>query len=108
MSYSLRTMKCAAVSILLFAPPASVADDIDLQCNRTSADLVSRLDAAGLLASGHTALSQARAIAEEVRNNRQSAARQQQESDRKSLLSNILFEDTGGKPGNKRLLNLKH
>ena len=60
------------------------------------------LDAAGLLVTG-SQIQAAERSPEEVCNNAQQSARQQQEADRESLLSNILFQDTGGNPsGNTR------
>ena len=99
--------RIAAFTLMTLAVAPANADPIDLQCNHTSADLVARLDAAGLLAPGSDTVSRAQAIAETVCDGHHTSARQQQVSDRKDLLSNILFEDTGGKPGNKRLMNLK-
>ncbi|MCB1800661.1 MAG: hypothetical protein KDI82_03130 [Gammaproteobacteria bacterium] len=100
-----RRAPAALVSVCMLASPLVSAAEIDLQCANSARELVSRLDSAGLLTTGSQM--QAQEIARSVCSDAQQSARVQQEAERQDLLSNILFQDTGGKSGNTRLRNLK-
>ncbi len=93
--------------VLLASSPAANSADIDLQCEQLADTLIQRFHREGLLRNGGESAMRAQAIAQDVCAGAEAQAQQQHEEDKKEALSNWLFESTGGKPGNKRLLNLK-
>ena len=94
--------------LLLTAGAPVHADAIDLQCEELAKRMIERLTAEGLLASSDEAAQQrARAIGLELCTGAQATAEQQHEKDKQQALDNWFLEATGGKPGNKRLKDLK-
>lgn len=100
-----RALMTAAV--LLMAAPGLQAQDIDLRCEGWTEQLLKRLSEQGLLIESTTAHERAQAIGLELCHGAQQAAQQQHERGVSQRLRHWLFEDTGGKAGNKRLKNLK-
>jgi hypothetical protein len=95
--------------LLLFTVCTPVhADAIDLQCEELAKRMIERLTAEGLLVStAEDAQQRARAIGLELCTGAQATAEQQHEQDKQQALDNWFLEATGGKPGNKRLKDLK-
>lgn len=93
---------CAVLSSAAYG-----ADEINLECEQLAHTLIERFSGEGLLATGTDSTMRAQSIAQDVCAGTQAQAQQQHEAGKKEALSNWLFESTGGKPGNKRLLNLK-
>ncbi len=101
------TKHFVVASVLLASFPVAYGADIDLQCEQLSNTLIERFHREGLLpANGEGAL-RAQEIAQDVCAGAEAQAQQQHEEGKKEALSNWLFESTGGKSGNKRLLNHK-
>jgi hypothetical protein len=95
--------------LLLLATCTPVhADAIDLRCEELAKRMIERLTAEGLLVSSTEAAQQrARAIGLDLCTGAQATAEQQHEEDKQEALDNWFLEATGGKPGNKRLKDLK-
>ena len=89
---------------ILFVTPAQA---IDLDCETLATKMVERLSSEGLLVTGEGGQQRARSIAMSSCATAENSAQLQLEESRKSWVKNWLLEDTGGKPGNKRLKNLK-
>lgn len=89
---------------LLFSAPVQA---IDLDCEALAAKMVERLASEGLIIKEQGGKQRARGIAMSSCMTAENSAQLQLEETRKSWVKNWLLEDTGGKPGNKRLKNLK-
>jgi hypothetical protein len=87
---------------------AAPARAIDLDCETLAGKMVARLASEGLLLKTPGGEQRARGIALDSCKMAEGSAQQQLEASKKSWLNNWLLEDTGGKPGNKRLKNLKN
>lgn len=90
---------------LLFSAPVQA---IDLDCHVLAMKMVERLAIEGLLSKEPGGEQRARGIALSSCKTAEGSAQRQLEESKKSWLNNWLLEDTGGKPGNKRLKNLKN
>ncbi len=75
---------------------------IDLDCDRFSQDVVTRISEAKLLVEGADR-DQILALVMPACQQAQQSAQTQYEKGREEALKNWLFEDMGGKPGNERL-----
>ena len=86
---------------------ATAAEGIELDCDRLANDLIWQLGKEGLLQDKEDAGPRARKIVMTSCMTAEVSAQQQLKENKESWLKNWLLEDTGGKPGNKRLRNLK-
>ena len=93
------------VSVLFFTVPAQA---IDLNCDVLTTTMIKRLNDEGLLINNSDGQQQAKQIVLSSCMTAENSAQVQLEATKKSWVKNWLLEDTGGKPGNKRLKNLKH
>ena len=94
--------------LLLATCPPMHAEVIDLQCEEMAKQMIERLDAEGLLSSSAGDVQQrARTIGLELCTGAQTTAEQQHEQDKQKALDNWFMENTGDKPGNKRLKTFK-
>jgi len=87
--------------------PSAHAGDINLGCENLARTMVKRLASEGLLLEEKNSEQRAVDIALSSCMTAESSAQHQLKESKKSWLKNWLLEDTGGKPGNKRLKNLK-
>jgi len=94
-------------SILLLSSVSVVAEPIDLQCEALAVKMVKRLAADGLLNNAENVQQRATDISIELCTGVEKTAQIQAEADKENALKNWLLNNTGGKPGNKRLKNLK-
>lgn len=92
---------------LALLPSLPCAAEIDLQCSELAERLAGRLQQEGLVTASAEAATRTRELANAVCTDAQTSAQQQHEAGKQNALKNWLFESTGGKPGNKRLQNLK-
>ncbi len=101
---TLRKRRTFAVILLLVAgfTRADAMGGIDLDCDRFSQDIVTRMSAAKLLVEGADR-DQVLALVMPACQQAQQSAQTQYEKGREEALKNWLFEDMGGKPGNERL-----
>lgn len=102
-------MKYSSVMICVLAlnSVSVAAETIDLQCEALAVKMVERLAADGLLTGADNARQRATDISLELCAGVEQTAQIQHEEDKQNALKNWLFNNTGGKPGNKRLKNLK-
>ena len=93
--------------IVIFASSPLMAEGIDLQCEVLAVKMVKRLADDGLLSSTENVQQRATDISLELCSGVEKTAQVQADADKKNALKDWLINSTGGKPGNKRLKNLK-
>ncbi len=98
---------CIFLSLPLFLFLPVQVQAIDLDCEILADDVVKQLSGAGLIAGGQHGVEQANTIIMASCRGAEESAEKQHEASKQDWLNNWLFENTGGKPGNKRLKNLK-
>ena len=87
--------------------PVVHAEDINLQCDDLAYGLARQLSNEGLIGHDADTFEKTKQIAIAQCLKAQSSAQVQLKANKEDWLKNWLLEDTGGKPGNKRLKNLK-
>lgn len=95
------------LSLTMFMSVPVQVQAIDLDCEVLADDVLKQLSAAGLLSGGQDGVEQANTIIMTSCRGAEESADEQLEASKQDWLNNWLFENTGGKPGNKRLKNLK-
>ena len=91
----------ACVTVSVYGETANTANEIDLDCQDHSRQLIQQLSTAGLLVEGGAP--RAEGISLDLCSKAQKAAQAQHEIAKKRAVENWFFQSTGGKPGNERL-----
>ena len=95
------------ITVLLTSLFSMQAQAINLDCNVLTTDVLQQLADTGLLSGGEVGKEQAHTIIMTSCRGAEASAEKQHADSKKEWVKNWLFENTGGKPGNKRLRNLK-